>query len=46
MVMTMAGTKLRIRLSQRIGGVVGRESFLVLDQLSRHLPKYFVLLYI
>ncbi len=34
MAMTMAGTKLQIRPSQRIGGVVGREGFLVLDQLG------------
>ncbi len=32
MVMTMAGTKLQIRPSQRSGGVVGREGFPVLDQ--------------
>ncbi len=44
MAMIMAGTKLQIRPSQRSGGVVGRGGFLVLDQLSRHLPKYFVLL--
>ncbi len=32
--MIWAGIKLLIRPSQRIGGVVGRESFLVLDQLG------------